>query len=465
MDTIWGSAALSDALVAAGRAKYLGLAQFIRQSIGPNLAPTDRLPPVRDLAFQIGVTPGTVARAYGVLIDEGLLEAGVGRGTFVARGRRAIVMPNPGPDVDGMLDLLSPKLPECGQADLLRGALAAAARHVADADMLRYPSRATDLAARIAFADMIQAAPVGAFSAEDVVVSHGGQAAIMLILQTILRGDAPVVLVDELCYGGFRRASEMLRARVVGVPWDAQGPVPGALEKLAKAHQAQVFLTSSEVSNPMGRGVSLVRRQAVADIAAELGLNIVDDDCYRNGPFAGPSYRALLPDLGWYVTSPSKSLTAALRIGFVIPPVQHSADLARNAVSASFGVSRFLTDAFVHLAQHPDREDVSIQIRAGVNALIAVMRDHLGQFALTTRPDLPFGWLDLPAGWRAGAFVDAARAVGVLIRSADDFALRDGRAVQAVRIAINGQTGPERFGAGLAALARLLRQPPQDISV
>ena len=465
MDTIWSSDALTGALTAAGRAKYLGLAQFIRQVIGPHLGPTDRLPPVRDLAYRIGVTPGTVARAYGLLIDEGLLEAGVGRGTFVAPDRRAIVMPNPGPEIDGVLDLLSPKLPERGQAGMLRGALAAATQGVADTDMLRYPSRATDLGARIAFADMTDAAPVGPFNPEDVVISHGGQAAIMLILQTVLRGETPVVLVDELCYGGFRRASEMLRARVIGVPWDDQGPVPDALEHLAKTQRAQIFLTSSEVSNPMGRGVSLARRQAVADVAQRLGLHIVDDDCYRNGPFDGPSYRALLPDLGWYVTSPSKSLTAALRIGFVIPPVKYSADLARNAVSASFGVSRFLTDAFVHLAGHPDRETVSIQIRAGVNAMTAMMRDHLGQFALTTRPDLPFGWLDLPPGWRAGAFVDAARAAGVLIRSADDFALRDGRAVQAVRIAVNGQVDPGRFATGLGHLARLLRQPPQDISV
>ena len=48
------------------------------------LAPGSKLPPVRELAYRISVTPGTVARAYSLLIDEGLLEAGVGRGTFVA---------------------------------------------------------------------------------------------------------------------------------------------------------------------------------------------------------------------------------------------------------------------------------------------------------------------------------------------------------------------------------------------
>ena len=43
-----------------------------------------KLPPVRDLAYQLSITPGTVARAYSILTDEGVLEAEVGRGTFVA---------------------------------------------------------------------------------------------------------------------------------------------------------------------------------------------------------------------------------------------------------------------------------------------------------------------------------------------------------------------------------------------
>ena len=465
MDTIWASPVLATAIQGAGRAKYLGLAQFIRGAVGTTLHSGDRLPPVRDLAFQIGVTPGTVARAYGVLTREGLLEAGVGRGTFVATPDRPITMRSLIPDVPGMLDLLSPKLPERGQADLLRQALAGAARGVADPDMLRYPSRATDLPARLALTQWLGDAPVGPFTPEDVVLSHGGQAAIMLILQTILRGDSPVVLVDELCYGGFRRACELLRARVIGVPWNAEGPDPDALDRLTQAHGAQVYLTSSEVSNPMGRGARLTRRAEIAGVAHKHGLHVVDDDCYRNGPFEGPSYRALLPDLGWYVTSPSKSLTAALRIGFVIPPQRHSAELARNAVSASFGVSRFLTDAFAHLVSHPARAGVSEQVRTQVNVLVQVMRDHLGEFALTTRADLPFGWLDLPPGWRAGAFCQASEAAGVMIRSADDFALRDGRAVQSVRIAVNGQVDVARFSAGLASLARLLRQPPGEISV
>ncbi|MBU2359108.1 MAG: GntR family transcriptional regulator, partial [Alphaproteobacteria bacterium] len=72
-------------LSAATRSKYEALASAIRDGVADGqLLPGAQLPPVRDLAYRIGVTPGTVARAYRLLVDDRVLVAGVGRGTFVA---------------------------------------------------------------------------------------------------------------------------------------------------------------------------------------------------------------------------------------------------------------------------------------------------------------------------------------------------------------------------------------------
>ena len=56
-----------------------------------------KLPPVRDMAHQMQVTPGTVARAYRVLIDDGYLEAGVGQGTYVKQLRASVLPPDNAP--------------------------------------------------------------------------------------------------------------------------------------------------------------------------------------------------------------------------------------------------------------------------------------------------------------------------------------------------------------------------------
>jgi len=52
------------------------------------LAVAEQLPSVRALAEQLVVNPNTVARAYGDLAREGLIETRAGRGVFIIPKRR-----------------------------------------------------------------------------------------------------------------------------------------------------------------------------------------------------------------------------------------------------------------------------------------------------------------------------------------------------------------------------------------
>ena len=66
---------------------YVRLAERIEEAIASGTLPTGtKLPPQRDLAFDIGVTIGTVGRAYTLVRERGLVSGEVGRGTFVLGG-------------------------------------------------------------------------------------------------------------------------------------------------------------------------------------------------------------------------------------------------------------------------------------------------------------------------------------------------------------------------------------------
>lgn len=80
MGTIW----LPERITTKGP-KYKAVVALIQNQIAEGgLEVGIKLPPVRDMAWQLQITPGTVARAYTILTDEGVLRAEVGRGTFVA---------------------------------------------------------------------------------------------------------------------------------------------------------------------------------------------------------------------------------------------------------------------------------------------------------------------------------------------------------------------------------------------
>jgi GntR family transcriptional regulator len=68
---------------------YRQIMDGLRQAIaGGGLALGDQLPSVRSLAERLLLNPNTVARAYGELAREGIIESRHGRGAFVARRRQ-----------------------------------------------------------------------------------------------------------------------------------------------------------------------------------------------------------------------------------------------------------------------------------------------------------------------------------------------------------------------------------------
>ncbi len=471
MNTIW----LPDLSAAAGP-KYKVLTEALRGAVREGqLAVDEKLPPVRELAYQLGVTPGTVARAYSQLVDAGVLKAVVGRGTFVAtiQGDTPALFDQPA-EVDSQehnavgdgyaVNMVSPHLPNVGQARLIRRLLGEVAQNPASG-MMHYPTRASSLTAREAVVHWLRDVPIGSITADDVILANGGQNAILLVLQTLLKGRKPTILVEELSYPGFRRAAELLRADVVPVAMDADGIIPEALEAAARQHEAQILCTSPEVHNPTLRFTPEARRHDIVDVARRLDLEILEDDCYRMNTAQAVSYRVLAPERAWYIGSISKMLTPALRLGYVVTPEGSAAKLRRSAEYSFFGLATPLTDLFTKLLPHPQMPEFTQQIMAETNRYIQATVNILGGYDLMWRPDVLFLWLTLPEGWRASAFCQAAEAQGVRIRSAEDYTERNATTRHAVRIAINAGVGLASYEAAISRLRELLDNQPEQFGV
>ena len=458
--------------------KYKALATAIRQAIQNNeLAARQKLPPVRDMAWDLKITPGTVARAYSILTDEGTLEAAVGRGTFVAakklrasKDTRAQQIPEETikpilheerPDI---VRLTSPQLPDVGQVNLIQTLMAKVSANP-QSGIMHYPNRERFKPARRAVMRWLQGTPLGAIDQEDIVLSHGGQNGVSLALQSILKGAEPVILVEELSYPGFRRAADLLRAKVISIPMDAQGMIPEAIAEIAKRENVQAICTSPEVHNPTGLFTPVARREDIVEVARAHDIQIIEDDCYRMGASRAPSYRMLAPERGWYVSSISKTLTPALRIGFVVAPKPSVSLLRRSAEHGFFGLATPLADLAEILLIDPRALTCAREVRKVFNKYVHTCVNHLGSYELSWQEDVPFVWLKLPEGWRTSAFCQAAEAAKVQIRPAEEFAGRDARAKHAVRIAINAQIAMDHFEAAIMRLRDLLDNPPERIGV
>lgn len=227
----------------------------------------------------------------------------------------------------------------------------------------------------------------------------------------------------------------------------------------------QVFCTSPEVHSPTLLRTGLARRKELAEVARHYRIQVLEDECYVLSGCDLPSYRALLPKQGWYVSSLSKNLSPSLRLGYLIPPKSASDSARRTSQHSFFGVSLPMTQLAAHLLGGGEARELANRIGARIATLVQIAVNQLGCFDLKWRQDVSFLWLSLPQGWRASTFCRAAEQAGVLIRSADDFTLLDGRPPHAVRIAVNGQVDPACFEAALGRLRQILSTPSSDIEV
>ena len=451
--------------------KYLGLSRALREAIRlGDLAQGMQLPTVRDLAWAVGVTPGTVSRAYQLATQEGLLAATVGRGTFVASTAPRLGPTQPlyverEPVSDqGLVDMRSPQLPDVGQVPIFTEAMIRVAGNVS-ADWLDYTSQKSELPLRTAICDWLQDRDLGPVSADDIALTHGGQNAISLILQCCLRGDRPVVLTEDLCYPGFFRAARLSRADVVGVEMDAEGMRPDALEAACRRYGPQIICLTAEAQNPTAARMGLARRMEIVKIARKYDVQIIEDDCYSVTGSTIRTLRALAPERTWYVGGFSKSVSAALRFGYAVCPSDMGDAGRLTAQHSFFALSRVVGSLCLDLFTSGQAAQIRDRVMAEYSDRLQIVVNRLGAFDLSWQAGLPFVWLRLPLGWRASTFATAAEEAGVLMRQADQYAMVHGRAPNAVRLAVACALPRGELQRGVDILAGLLARPPSDMAV
>lgn len=459
-DTIW-----PPDFEKSSESKYIVLVQSLRAAVrSGEMAPGEKLPPVRELAWKLGITPGTVARAYKLAVEEGLLETTVGRGTFVSSGKREEV-PEEVSLVAHMasddLNLRGIRVPDVGQDSIIQGIM----RKLGAEGGMGYidcPTPLKDVAARQAVVRWIGQDRVGRFNEDEVVLGLGAQHTVILTLQACLHGANPIILTEELAFPGVRHAARLLRAQVIGVPMDAEGLRPDKLEEILRQHGGQVLLTAAETHSPTTLRTTLERRREIAEVARRYQLQIIEDDCHTVTRPDLPAYRAICPERAWYVSSLTKSVSAAMRFGFVVCAKGQEGAAQQVSQSSFYGLPLPMLDICAELINSGQAEVIRQRVEDRVRKRVQLALNILGHWDVQWRPDVPFIWIRLPRGWRCSTFMLACGNEGIGIKPADEFALPDGPVPNAVRIGLNPDIADREFEVAMRKLSDILSKPPLD---
>jgi DNA-binding transcriptional MocR family regulator len=324
---------------------YLQVAEGLEKLIGDEtLKIGDKLPSVRILSEEYGISMGTAFQAYYHLEGKGLIESRPKSGYYVRFNMRRM-----------------PGLPRMAEPELIAGEvsvqdiIASVYSHISDDDLLNFSVAAPPLsllpAARLHKSMMhalrssrghgipyenVQGNPElrrqlallsfnwgGKHSGEDVIVTAGCMEALAMCLKAVTKpGDT--VAIENPTYFGIFQVIECLGLKALEIAADpVTGIDPDHLATLIRKFPVKACIFVPNFSNPLGSCVPDEKKAALVRLITRHGIPLIEDDIYGELYFGRHRPRTCksFDEGGWvlHCSSLSKSLAPGYRIGWTLP--------------------------------------------------------------------------------------------------------------------------------------------------
>lgn len=403
------------------------------------LRPGERVPSVRRLSKQQGVSVSTVIQAYQHLEGSGLIEARPQSGHYVRR-RGGAALPEPrAPRTSTTASKVSvaslvakvygaardPHIvpfgaaypsPELLPTDRLNATLARIAR-ASGAVGVSYdpPPGCPALRRQIARRALERGC---AITADDVVTTVGAMEALGLCLRVVAQpGDT--VAIESPIYFGLLQLIESLRIRAVEVPSQpGTGMDLDALEEALAAHKIKACIALPSVNQPLGAAMSDAAKQRLVEMLARRDIPLIEDDIYGELYFGQtmPRPAKAFDEAGLVMlcSSFTKTLAPGYRVGYVAPG-RYREQVEQLKFANSVATPTLPQLAIADFVENGGYEHhlraMRRKLAAQVEQVSAAIAEH---FPAGTRISRPAGgfvlWVELPPG--TSALELHARALG-----------------------------------------------------
>ncbi len=434
-----------------GGVKYVAIADALADAIGTGVLKSgDRLPPQRQLADRLGVDLTTVTRAYEAVRLRGLIE-GRGRSGSYVRDASRIEGPRRQAHDAGMN--MPPELPREILGRAIAQTIGELMSHNA-APNLQYQPAGGAREDRVAGAELLTRMGVSSVE-DDLLIASGGQSALFAIMSAMFEaGDA--IACGSHVYPGFRTIADRLGLRLVALfRMDADALRHACARDAIKG----LYLVPTN-DNPTAATLTASDRRALAAVADEYDVRIIEDDAYgalATDPIAPVASH--VPHRTWYIASTSKILSPALRVAFVRTPT----------MAAGLRVASVLHETTI-MAPPLNVALVSAWISNGTfDQMLGKMRDEsarrqrlarelLAGLDVSSHPEGYHLWLRLPPHLSGRDISDLMRQTGLSVIPSERFAVADS-GPEAVRVSFGGGISPDRLRSALLRLRGYADEP------
>ena len=417
----------------------------------------EKLPTHRWLADKIGVTAGTVSRAYQEAERLGLVQARVGSGTYVYQnsgtvsGLSALQTPCA---TENVIDLCANfALPPEHQG--LQQALAQVSERLPQLNLLGYQP-AHGVPHQLEWAQAWLQKKNLPVAMPRLSITMGGQHGVMLALMVSAKaGDT--IACEGLTYPGLAAIAMQLGMKVHGLAMDDEGVLPEAFESACIQNNVRVLYLTPAVQNPTNASMGLARRLGLIELAQRYQVMIIEDTVSESHiDDLSDSFATLAPLQSLCVVSHSKHLAGGLRVGYLVAPETY-ADRLSQAIKAQCWSSSSLvveaTQRWIDTDAYTDMVQCNRQVLAHRKQQV---EQKLASFGVVTQTASSHVWLPLEDPWRAQDLHDALLAQGVRVLTAQAFAVGRFPVPQAIRFCLGSVRSQADFDTAINEIAQQL---------
>ncbi|ACO79762.1 regulatory protein GntR [Azotobacter vinelandii CA] len=395
----------------------------------------DRLPSLREYMRLHGHSKNTVITAYELLASKGLVEARHGQGFFV----RAAPVNTAEPDealpyaraMDTIWMMRQQFVREPGQAPLGEGfppvswlqdmrldRFTKQVMRSGAGSLFRYGNRLGNPALRQSLVRKLASYAIST-TPRQIVTTHGANHALDLIIRRFVApGDS--VLVENPGYYPLFGKLQLQGARMLSVPRLPDGPDMVALEALLRTERPRLFFIQSIGHNPTGSDISPAKAHQLLQLAERHDLILVEDDALADFKPSSSLKVSALDQLrrSLYIGSFSKSVSAALRVGYIAGSkemIDELADLKMLLHTSSSELCERTVDVILsegHFLRHLTRlqDRVREATLHGLNVL-----DELGVEVFCRPEQSLYLWARFPGVWDSSLFTQEVQAQGLTL--------------------------------------------------
>jgi DNA-binding transcriptional MocR family regulator len=455
---------LRDGLANGLGVKYKRLADAVEKAIAEAvIEPGSKLPPHRLLADSLGVTIGTISRAYGELERVGLVVARVGDGTYVRQ--RGMERARDGgfrnvSEAPQVFFDMSRNQPIPGQEALLLSqslqtlaldpqALRHLSGYTADAGLPRHRAAGAHWLRHQAFEP----------NAEQIVCVNGGQHGLLCALMALLKAGDTVV-TEHLTYPGLISVARMLGIKLIGVAMDDEGLMPDALEDVCRSHRVSALYCTPTIQNPTAAVMSVPRREAIAEVCRQHNLLIFEDEAHAVLAQQRPlPLSHFAPERSVLIGSLSKAVSAGLRVGYLHAPLPLIGRLSAAVRGTCWMASPLTLEVATQWIENGVAEQLSAQQIVEISRRKSLVAGLLDGLVYKTHSHSPHFWIEVPEPWRASQIAAELKEKNYLVATAEAFAVGHGAVPQFIRASVCNSAGDDRLLLrGFEALAGALAE-------